>query len=100
MPEMRPFLLSLPERLQIVIIVDATVTSALAVAIATCAQFDLHQLAADAGLTTAVYAVLGNIYAVLLAFAVSGVWAEQELINSPKIQPIRSITSLLELKFS
>jgi hypothetical protein len=68
------------------------VTSALALAIATRTQFDLHQLAANAGLTTAVYAVLGNIYAVLFAFAISGVRAEQELINSLKIQPIQNIS--------
>jgi hypothetical protein len=70
----RPSLLSLPERIQIVVIVGATVTSAFAAAIATRALFDINQLAADTGLTTTVYGVLGTIYAILLAFVVSGIW--------------------------
>lgn len=74
MPGIRPFLLSLPEKLQIVIVVGATVTSAFAAAIATRALFDINQLAADTGLTTVVFEVLGTIYAILLAFVVSGIW--------------------------
>lgn len=74
MAGIRPFLLALPERLQIVIIVGATVAAAFAAAIATRALFDIHQLTADIGLTTAVYGVLGTIYAILLAFVVSGIW--------------------------
>jgi hypothetical protein len=67
-------LLALPERLQVIIIVGATVAAAFAAALATRALFDLQQLAADNGLTTAVYEVLGTIYAILLAFVVSGIW--------------------------
>ena len=74
MPRVRPFLLSLPERLQIAVIIGATVTAAFAVALATRALFDLDHLLADTGLTTAVYEVLGTVYAILLAFAVSGIW--------------------------
>lgn len=74
MPRIRPFLLSLPEKLQIPIIIGATVTAAFAAALATRALFDLNQLAADAGLTSVVYEVLGTIYAILLAFVVSGIW--------------------------
>ena len=74
MPRIRPFLLALPEKLQAVIIVGATVTAAFAAALAIRALFDLNQLVADTGLTLAVYEVLGTIYAILLAFAVSGVW--------------------------
>ena len=74
MPKIRPFLLSLPEKLQVVIIVGATVTAAFAAALATRALFDLHQLVADTGLTSVVFEVLGTIYAILLAFVVSGIW--------------------------
>jgi len=74
MPGIRSFLLSFPERLQIVVIVGATVIAAFATAIATRALFDLNRLVADTGLTTAVYEVLGTLYAVLLAFVVSGIW--------------------------
>jgi hypothetical protein len=64
----------LPERLQIAVIIGATVTAAFAVAVATRALFDVNQLVANIGLTTAVYEVLGTIYAILLAFVVSGIW--------------------------
>lgn len=74
MAKIRPFLLSLPEKLQIVIIIGATVTAAFAAAVATRSLFDLNQLAADAGLTSVVFEVLGTIYAILLAFVVSGIW--------------------------
>jgi Protein of unknown function (DUF4239) len=74
MLRMRPFLLALPEKLQVVIIVGATVISAFAAALAARALFDANRLVADTGLTVAVYEVLGTIYAILLAFAVSGVW--------------------------
>jgi hypothetical protein len=67
-------LLALPEGLQVIIIIGATVAAAFAAALATRALFDLQQLAADNGLTTAVYEVLGTIYAILLAFVVSGIW--------------------------
>jgi len=67
-------LLALPEALQFIIIVGATVAAAFAAALATRALFDLQQLAADNGLTSAVYQVLGTIYAILLAFVVSGIW--------------------------
>ena len=66
-------LLALPEWLQVIIIVGATVAAAFAAALATRALFDLQQLGADNGLTTAVYEVLGTIYAILLAFVVSGI---------------------------
>ncbi len=55
-------------------IVGATVTAAFLAASAIHALFDVQQLVANTGLTTSVYAVLGTTYAVLLAFAVSGVW--------------------------
>jgi len=74
MSGIRQFLLSLPERLQIVVIIGATVALAFAAAIATRALFDINQLAADTGLTTTVYQVIGTIYAILLAFVVSGIW--------------------------
>jgi len=57
-----------------VVIVGATVMAAFAAAIITRSLFDLNRLMADTGLTTAVYTVLGTIYAVLLAFVVSGIW--------------------------
>jgi len=74
MPRIRPFLSSLPERLQFVVIVGATMAASIAAALAARALFDVRQLAADTNLTTAVYETLGTIYAILLAFVVSGIW--------------------------
>jgi hypothetical protein len=74
MPKIRPSLLLFPEKFQIVIIVGATMTAAFAAAIATRALFDLNRLAADTALTSVVYEVLGTIYAILLAFVISGIW--------------------------
>ena len=56
------------------LIVGATMAASLAAALAARALFDVRQLAADTNLTTAVYETLGTIYAILLAFVVSGVW--------------------------
>lgn len=74
MPALRPFLLSLSDRLQFLLVVGATVTSAFAAALAVRAIFSVKLLTADAGMTSAVYEVFGTIYAVLLAFVVSGSW--------------------------
>jgi hypothetical protein len=74
MPKIRPFLLSLPERLQTVIVVWVTVTAAFAVALASRMLFDVQQLQANTQLIVATYEVFGTIYAMLLAFVVSGSW--------------------------
>jgi len=59
---------------QFVVIVGATMAASIAAALAARALFDTQQLAADTNLTTAVYETLGTIYAILLAFVVSGIW--------------------------
>ena len=74
MPKIRPFLLSLPEKLQMVIIIGVTITLAFAAAITIRALFDINHLVADTGMTLAVYGVLGTIYGILLAFVISGIW--------------------------
>ena len=71
---MRSFILSLPAKLQPVVIIGATVAAAFAVSLLTRAFFNAQQLELDNGLTSAVYATLGTLYAVLIAFVVSGVW--------------------------
>jgi hypothetical protein len=71
---MRPYILSLPARLQPVVIVGATVGAAFVVSFLTRMFFSDQQLALDNGLTTSVYGTLGTTYAVLIAFVVSGVW--------------------------
>ena len=74
MPKIRPFLLSIPEKLQMVIIVGATITIAFAAAIAIRGLFDITHLVADTELKLSVYGILGTIYGILLAFVISGTW--------------------------
>ena len=71
---MRSYILSLPSALQPVFIIGSTVAAAFAVSLITRSFFSVQQLEADMGLTSAVYGTLGTIYAVLIAFVVSGVW--------------------------
>ncbi len=71
---MRSYILSMPPVLQPVVIVGSTVIAAFAVSLLTQALFNVPRLELDMGLTSAVYGTLGTIYAVLIAFVVSGVW--------------------------
>ncbi len=71
---MRSYILSLPPVLQPVVIVGSTVIAAFAVALLTQVVVSGPRLELDLGLTSAVYGTLGTIYAVLIAFVVSGVW--------------------------
>src|SRR5271157_5574775 len=71
---MRSYILSLPAKLQPVVIIGSTVAAAFAVSFLTRTFFSVQQLALDNGLTTSVYGTLGTTYAVLIAFVVSGVW--------------------------
>jgi len=71
---MRSYILSLPAKMQPVVIVASTVAAAFVVSFFTRMFFSEQQLALDNGLTTSVYGTLGTTYAVLIAFVVSGVW--------------------------
>ncbi len=71
---MRRYILSLPPALQPVVIVSSMVIAAFAVSLLTRTLFKVPHLELDMGLTSAVYGTLGTIYAVLIAFVVSGVW--------------------------
>lgn len=71
---MRSYILSLPAKMQPVVIVASTVAAAFVVSFLTRMFFSEQQLTLDNGLTTSVYGTLGTTYAVLIAFVVSGVW--------------------------
>jgi hypothetical protein len=71
---MRSYILSLPAKLQPVIIVGSTILAAFLVSLLTRSFFNVQQLQLDSALTTSVYGTLGTTYAVLIAFVVSGVW--------------------------
>ncbi len=71
---MRGFLLAIPDRWRLPLVLSATVGAAFVVAALTYAIVRFHQPAQDSVLTTSVYLSLGTTYAVLLAFAVNGVW--------------------------
>jgi hypothetical protein len=71
---MRSYILSLPAKMQPVVIVASTVAAAFVVSFLTRTFFSERLLVLDNGLTTSVYGTLGTTYAVLIAFVVSGVW--------------------------
>ena len=71
---MRSYILSLPLRLQPVVVIGSTILAAFAVSSLMRLFFSGQQVALDNGLITSVYGTLGTTYAVLIAFVVSGVW--------------------------
>ena len=79
---MRSFILSLPARLQPLVIVGATMVAAFAVSLLTRMFFNAQQIESDSALTSAVYGTLGTTYAVLIAFVVSGVWQSFSLAGT------------------
>jgi len=83
---MRSFILSLPAKLQPVVIIGSTVVAAFAVSLITRACFDPQQLILDSAWTSSVYGTLGTLYSVLIAFVVTGVWqsfsAAEAAVNS------------------
>jgi hypothetical protein len=83
---MRSFILSLPAKLQPVVIIGSTMIAAFAVSLLTRACFNVQQLAIDSSWTVSVYGTLGTLYAVLIAFVVAGVWqsfsAAEAAVNS------------------
>ncbi len=74
MPKLRIFLISISAKWQVFTILVMTVLSAFVIAFTAGLLFHRPELTENIDLTTAVYQVLGTLYAVLLAFVVSGVW--------------------------
>ncbi|MGA2905483.1 MAG: hypothetical protein ABSD98_16780 [Candidatus Korobacteraceae bacterium] len=71
---MRSYILSLPPKMQPVVIIASTVAAAFVVSFLSRMFFGEQRLTLDNSLTTSVYGTLGTTYAVLIAFVVSGVW--------------------------
>jgi hypothetical protein len=71
---MRSFLLSISAKYQLLVILLTTIIVAFAAAFGIKFLFGSLDLMPKAGLITAIYAVLGTIYAVIIAFSISGVW--------------------------
>lgn len=71
---MRALLLSLPSKLQILIVVGSTVLSAFIIAAIFGTFFDAEILKLNTDLISAVYEVMGTVYAILLTFTLWGVW--------------------------
>jgi Protein of unknown function (DUF4239) len=92
---MRSYILSLPQVLQPVVIVGSTVIAAFAVALLTQAAVNSPNLELDLGLTSAVYGTLGTIYAVLIAFVVSGVWQSFSSASTAVSSEANALTDLV-----
>lgn len=71
---MRSYLLKLPEKSHLTVVLSLTIIMAFVVAAMTRACFNTRLLQIDANLIIAIYQVMGTVYAILLAFAVTGVW--------------------------
>jgi hypothetical protein len=91
---MRSFLISLPLKLQLAIIVFSTMAIALIIALLTSSLFDLQQLKTNTDLISSVYQVMGTIYAILLTFTLWGVWQNYTEANN-SVQ--REANALLDL---
>ena len=71
---MRSFILSFPPKYQLFVIVACTILFAFVSSGIIYFCFNTNDLISKAGLITSVYTVLGTIYAVFVAFSISGVW--------------------------
>ncbi|MES2218714.1 MAG: hypothetical protein V4501_09920 [Pseudomonadota bacterium] len=71
---MRSFLLSIRPTFLPIVIVSITIILAFSIAAIFNMFFDVHQLEANTELSSAVYQVLGTVYAILLTFTLWGVW--------------------------
>ncbi len=92
---MRSYVLSLPPALQPIVIVGSTVGAAFAVSLVTRTLFHTPHLELDMGLTSAVYGTLGTIYAVLIAFVVSGVWQSFSSAETAVSSEANALTDLV-----
>jgi len=71
---MRSQLLSLPVKFQVLFVVGLTIITAFVVASICGMFFDMQHLRDNTDLISAVYQVMGTIYAILLTFTLWGVW--------------------------
>ena len=71
---MRSFIVTLSAKYQLLFIVLCTIIIAFGSALIIYLLFGSADLIPKAGLITSIYKVLGTIYAVLIAFSISGVW--------------------------
>lgn len=91
---MRARLLSLPYKIQILLIVGLTVAVAFSLALFCGMFFDMAQLKENTSLITTVYQVMGTIYAILITFTLWGVWQQ---FTEAETSVQREIYSLLDL---
>jgi len=94
---MRSFILSLPLKLQPVFVIGSTVLAAFVVSLITRAGFRAQQLVLDSAWTISVYGTLGTLYAVLIAFVVTGVWQSFSAAESAVNSEANALTDLVFL---
>lgn len=94
---MRSFLLSLPAAAQYCLIVAVTILAAFISGAGVHYLFHSLELLSKTELITAIYAVLGTIYAVLIAFSVSGVWANYCSTDLAVAAEAASLTDLIHM---
>lgn len=96
---MRKFLLSLPVRLQVLLVVGVTVLLAFVISIGFSLFFDINKLASNTELISSIYQVMGTIYAILLTFTLWGVWqkfSEADLSVQHEAYALLNLVHLIE----
>jgi hypothetical protein len=94
---MRNFLLSLRVVWAPIIIIGSTVLLAFMIACIFNMFFDSYQLEANTGLSSAVYQVLGTVYAILLTFTLWGVWQNFNDANTSTHKEASSLVDLVHI---
>ena len=94
---MREFILSLSVRYQLLFILLITILVAFIAANITAFLFGSVELISKLDLIVAIYAVLGTIYAVLVAFSISGVWQNYCASETSVITEVAALTDLVHM---
>jgi DNA-directed RNA polymerase subunit F len=94
---MRYFLLSCSTRNQIILIIGATIISALLIAKIASLFFDFSELIGNTDLTSAIYQVLGTVYAILLTFTLWGVWQSYCIAESSVQSEANALLDLIHI---
>jgi hypothetical protein len=94
---MRSYVLSLRLALQPIFIIGSTVALAFVIATICNMFFDTHQLEANTELSSAVYQVLGTVYAILLTFTLWGVWQNFNEANDSAQKEASALMDLVDI---
>lgn len=94
---MRSFILALPLRLQMILVVSLTMATAFIVALVVSQFFDAYHLKNNTDLISSVYQVMGTIYAILLTFTLWGVWQNYTVADASVQKEVYALLDLVHI---